>query len=538
MKTNFKVLAAAVALMAVVSCEELPGGGIDNGGDNGGNGSPIVNTLPFVAPEDRIVAREEFGNIEYFEYNQQGLLSKRTYYRTDSEGTTRVRTVEYSYEGLLVKSKEYAYEIYRPDEYDQIRETAGDDVLLRKLDKYNLKETEALLNADGRFSAVSHFRYDYDEFYDELTKKLYYATAYTYDSAGNLLGYVQRDDDGYTDSMAYTWENGNPKTIDYYDGDGIFTFSFRDEEYVWPAMNIYWDLDATDLYGDVDITGLDGLKFANLLHRVSAVNPQTKEEVSMEMVYTFDAKGRVKTVNSKWIEDGEDWYDEGDAVKFYYGDEAVPQVTVPVYLVKQVGIGANMSMPDSEIGTGSVADPNGFKITYHIKNVYSNASETYVTCARNGQLNFYADWLTANDITREQFNTLRSVTSPETYVDMSNHLFDDNWISEPVAKVISQYPVIGEVICDMQLNDGSSSNPFLISLYDEEQGNFDYAYTEFSEDFLRSRIKVSCQMKKTNDWDDYENWELSHHIDVNLWPDSPAPAERFTWSMNIGVPKE
>lgn len=90
----------------------------------------------------------------------------------------------------------------------------------------------------------------------------------------------------------------------------------------------------------------------------------------------------------------------------------------------------------------------------------------------------------------------------------------------------------------MQLNDGSSSNPFLISLYDEEQGNFDYAYTEFSEDFLRSRIKVSCQMKKTNDWDDYENWELSHHIDVNLWPDSPAPAERFTWSMNIGVPKE
>ena len=46
MKTNFKVLAAAVALMAVASCEELPGGGIDNGGDNGGNGAPAVNTLP------------------------------------------------------------------------------------------------------------------------------------------------------------------------------------------------------------------------------------------------------------------------------------------------------------------------------------------------------------------------------------------------------------------------------------------------------------------------------------------------------------
>jgi hypothetical protein len=549
MKTNFKVLAAAVALMAVASCEELPGGGIGNGGENGGdNGAPIVNTLPFVAPEDRIVAKREGSRIEYFEYNQQGLLSKITNYRKtyNHEEGVMTTTTSFSYEGLLVKSNTTVFDVYKPYEGDQLYTSAGEGVYVKEENYYERRRTEGVLNAAGRLVGMTEYGCEYDSW--EYTTKEYLrkATAYTYDDNGNLLGFVKRryeSTDGNNPSSdfscMYTWENGNPKSMNY-DGDGIYNFSFRDEEYVWPGMNLYWDLDATDVYGDVDITGLDGMKFANLLHRVSAVNPQTNEEVAMEMVYTFDTKGRVKTVNYKWFEEGEEWYDEDDAVEFYYGDETLPAapVTVPVYLVKQVGIGANMSMPDSEIGTGSVADPNGFKITYHIKNVYSNASETYVTCARDGQLNFYADWLTANDITREQFNTLRSVTSPETYVEMSNHLFDDNWISEPVAKVISRYPVIGEVICDMQLNDGSSSNPFLISLYDEEQGNFDYAYTGFSEDFLRSRIKVSCQMKKTNDWDDYENWEFSHHIDVNLWPDSPAPAERFTWSMNIGVPKE
>ena len=37
MKTNFKVLAAAVALMAIASCDEMPGGGVGNGGENGGD---------------------------------------------------------------------------------------------------------------------------------------------------------------------------------------------------------------------------------------------------------------------------------------------------------------------------------------------------------------------------------------------------------------------------------------------------------------------------------------------------------------------
>lgn len=538
MKTDLKILAAVVALMAVASCDEMPGGG--NGDENGGNGAPIVNALPYVAPEDRIVAREEFGNFEFFEYNQQGLLTKRTKYVNHLDydnGTFTVRTVEYTYKGLLVESKETSYEIYRPSEYDQIRETAGADVLLRKDDKSNRRESEALLNADGRFTAVSHYRYDYD-FDDNPTRYLDYATAYTYNASGNLIGTVERHN-GYTDTMAYTWENGNPKTIDY-DGDSIYTFSFREEEYVWPGMNIYWDLDATDYYGDVDITGMDGMKFANLLHSVSATVPETGKTFSMEMVYTFDAKGRVKTVNSKLIEDGEEYYDADDAVVYYYGDETVPQINVPTYLVRQECIGAVMAMPDSETGSGSTVDPNGFKMTYHVKNIFSDGRETYSTCDRSGEFSFGGDPLIASDITRAELQSLRSLTNPETYVDLSSHLFDSEWIHrDVVANVVSNYPGIGDVVCEMNFYGHSDyRNPFVISLYDGEQVDNRYCYEDFTEDFLRSRIQVSCEVKKTNEGDNYETWKLSHHIDLNLWPDRPVPAERYTYHKYLGVPKE
>ena len=110
MKTNFRFLVATFISIVVASCEPtpFPNGGDPNNGDNSGNNgntgenSSIVNpAIPYVAPEDRIVAREEFGNFEYFEYNNQGLLAKKTHYRAYDDGSEvgmRINTTTYSYE--------------------------------------------------------------------------------------------------------------------------------------------------------------------------------------------------------------------------------------------------------------------------------------------------------------------------------------------------------------------------------------------------------------------------------------------------------
>lgn len=546
MKTDLKILAAVVALMAVASCDEMPGGGLGNGGgngdENGGNGAPIVNTLPYVAPEDRIVAREEFGNIEFFEYNQQGLLTKRTYYNNhldDDIGTFTIRTVEYSYKGLLVESKGTRCEIYRPSEYDQIRETAGADVLLGREDKYNRWESEALLNADGRFTAMSYYRYEPD-IDDNPTRYLAYATAYTYNASGNLIGTVERHN-GYTDTMAYTWENGNPKTIDY-DGDGIYTLSFREEEYVWPGMNLYWDLDATDVYGDVDITGLDGMKFANLLHRVSAVNPQTNEEVAMEMVYTFDAKGRVKTVNYKWIEEGEVWYDEDDAVEFFYGDETLPAapVTVPTYLVRQEYVDSRVQQTVLSDG-GLLVNREAFSVWKKIKNVFSDGSTSFyewtTSCGMypkndDGMHGYF-------EISRAELEQLKAAKNPA--VNVSVYGVGEAYANYATAEV--EFPVIGVV--DMNIVINSDSDPLGVSLYDSEEPSHWKTYwikTLLREEQLEKLIKYDWEIHQGTDaTDGTELWYMTLYMYTDFgWDTGDLNPEKYGdwYHCTFNVPKE
>ena len=546
MKTDLKILAAVVALMAVASCDEMPGGGLGNGGgngdENGGNGAPIVNTLPYVAPEDRIVAREEFGNIEFFEYNQQGLLTKRTYYNNhldDDIGTFTIRTEEYSYKGLLVESKGTRCEIYRPSEYDQIRETAGADVLLGREDKYNRWESEALLNADGRFTAMSYYRYEPD-IDDNPTRYLAYATAYTYNASGNLIGTVERHN-GYTDTMAYTWENGNPKTIDY-DGDGIYTLSFREEEYVWPGMNLYWDLDATDVYGDVDITGLDGMKFANLLHRVSAVNPQTNEEVAMEMVYTFDAKGRVKTVNYKWIEEGEVWYDEDDAVEFFYGDETLPAapVTVPTYLVRQEYVDSRVQQTVLSDG-GLLVNREAFSVWKKIKNVFSDGSTSFyewtTSCGMypkndDGMHGYF-------EISRAELEQLKAAKNPA--VNVSVYGVGEAYANYATAEV--EFPVIGVV--DMNIVINSDSDPLGVSLYDSEEPSHWKTYwikTLLREEQLEKLIKYDWEIHQGTDaTDGTELWYMTLYMYTDFgWDTGDLNPEKYGdwYHCTFNVPKE
>ena len=107
---HFRFLAAAFALVAVASCEGLPGTGNENEDNNGDGGNTVVNTLPYVEPQDRIVARQygEDGPIEYFEYNSTGQLSRMTTYRDraydgSSDDAVSIITTDYSYEGLLFK---------------------------------------------------------------------------------------------------------------------------------------------------------------------------------------------------------------------------------------------------------------------------------------------------------------------------------------------------------------------------------------------------------------------------------------------------
>ena len=546
MKTDLKILAAVVALMAVASCDEMPGGGLGNGGgngdENGGNGAPIVNTLPYVAPEDRIVAREEFGNIEFFEYNQQGLLTKRTYYNNhldDDIGTFTIRTEEYSYKGLLVESKGTRCEIYRPSEYDQIRETAGADVLLGREDKYNRWESEALLNADGRFTAMSYYRYEPD-IDDNPTRYLAYATAYTYNASGNLIGTVERHN-GYTDTMAYTWENGNPKTIDY-DGDGIYTLSFREEEYVWPGMNIYWDLDATDAYGDVDITGMDGMKFANLLHSVSATNPETGETFSMEMVYTFDAKGRVKTVNYKWIEEGEVWYDEDDAVEFFYGDETLPAapVTVPTYLVRQEYVDSRVQQTVLSDG-GLLVNREAFSVWKKIKNVFSDGSTSFyewtTSCGMypkndDGMHGYF-------EISRAELEQLKAAKNPA--VNVSVYGVGEAYANYATAEV--EFPVIGVV--DMNIVINSDSDPLGVSLYDSEEPSHWKTYwikTLLREEQLEKLIKYDWEIHQGTDaTDGTELWYMTLYMYTDFgWDTGDLNPEKYGdwYHCTFNVPKE
>ena len=546
MKTNFRFLVATFISIVVASCEPtpFPNGGDPNNGDNSGNNvntgenSSIVNpAIPYVAPEDRIVAREEFGNFEYFEYNNQGLLAKKTHYRAYDDGSEvgmRINTTTYSYEGLLVKSKESIVEISKNE---------GEETYFKTEDTSNGRRTEGVLNALGQFSGISHYRME-NNGWDEYTEKLSYVTVYTYNTSGNLIGLVERDADGYDDSYTYTWENGNPKTIDY-DGDGIYNFSFRNEEYVWHGINIYWDIDATDMYGDVEITGRDGMKFANLLDRVYATDPETGETFYLEMVYTFDSKGRVKTVNSKWGDEGEEFYDEEDAVTFYYGDEELPEPpVVPAYLVKQEVVNTSIHMPRSDNDENTyVAIPHAFMTQFTVKNIFSDGTYSVSTIENKNSFSMHDGVWGSISLTKAEFSELRSLDKPEYYVSLPSHSEDD-MIPDEYANLIVSYPHIGEIVCPITLNNWE--NPCYIYLYDpshtdaNSSGYYRYYKSFFTEEFLLSNMKVSFELIKNNEDESWEFWTLLHHVDINLWPGLTYndEATRFTWNVGMDISKE
>lgn len=547
MKTNFRFLVATFISIVVASCEPTPfpnEGDPNNGGNSGNNGntgenSSIVNpAIPYVAPEDRIVAREEFGNFEYFEYNDQGFLAKKTHYRAydyGSEVGMRINTTTYSYEGLLVKSKESIVEISKNE---------GEETYFKTEDTSNGRRTEGVLNASGRFVEMSHYRME-NNGWDEYTEKLSDVSIYTYNTSGNLIGLVENDIiNGYNDTYIYTWENGNPKTIDY-DGDGIYNFSFRNEEYVWHGINIYWDLDATDMYGDVEITGRDGMKFANLLDRVYATDPETGETFYLEMVYTFDSKGRVKTVNSKWGDEGEEFYDEEDAVTFYYGDEELPEPpVVPAYLVKQEVVNTSIHMPRSDNDENTyVAIPNAFMTQFTVKNIFSDGTYSVSTIENENSFSMHDEVWGSISLTKAEFSELRSLDKPEYYVSLPSHSEDD-MIPDEYANLIVSYPHIGEIVCPITLNNWE--NPCYIYLYDpshtdaNSSGYYRYYKSFFTEEFLLSNMKVSFELIKNNEDESWEFWTLLHHVDINLWPGLTYndEATRFTWNVGMDVSKE
>lgn len=554
MKTNFKVLAAAVALMAVASCDEMPGGGVgnggENGGDNGGNGAPIVNTLPFVAPEDRIVAKREGSRIEYFEYNQQGLLSKITNYRNtyNHEEGVMTTTTSFSYEGLLVKSNTTVFDVYKPYEGDQLYTSAGEGVYVKEENYYERRRTEGVLNAAGRLVGTTEYGCEYDSWESTTKEYLRNATAYTYDDNGNLLGFVKRryeSTDGNNPSSdfscMYTWENGNPKSMNY-DGDGIYNFSFRDEEYVWPGMNLYWDLDATDVYGDVDITGLDGMKFANLLHRVTATNPETNEEFAMEMVYTFDAKGRVKTVNYKWLEEGEEWYDEDDAVEFFYGDETLPAapVTVPTYLVRQEYVDSRVQQTVLSDG-GLFVNREAFSVWKKIKNVFSDGSSSFyewtTSCGMypqndDGMHDYF-------EISRAELEQLKAAKKPA--VNVSVYGVGEAYANYATAEV--EFPVIG--IVDMNIVINSASDPLGVLLYDSEEPSHWKTYwikTLLREEQLEELIKYDWEIHQGTDaTDGTELWHMTLYMYTDFgWDTGGLNPEKYGdwYNCTLNVPKE
>lgn len=530
---HFRFLAAAFALVAVASCEGLPGTGNENEDNNGdGGGSAIVNNLPYVEPKDRVVAREEYGRIYYYKYDQQGRLSEITCCWENSYSEVdeiRVETMTFSYEGLLVKSNEVETVYEKLGEYDPLAEFVGKDTYICKgEDLSDIRWTEGVLGASGRLATVSYYRNGYDGFNDKYTRYLSALDTYTYDAYGNLIGFVERYDSGdggaldYEDSYVCAWENGNPKYLDYGEGEK-YHLSFREEEYVWPGVNIYYDLDGTDYYGDVDVTGLDGRKWANLLDKVYAINPETNEESYMKMVYTFDAKGRVKTINSYFAE-GDDVgeMDDSDAVTFYYGDEALPEppASVPVHLVKQECVSSFFGMHKSE-GDSYLGGVN-FDITHKVKSTFSDGTTSIADVVNSDAFSFYCDVRWPEDggpLTREQFRQLQSsINNP--VVDVFVNQQDTELESDPYfsGHIDVACPYLGTVTCNLHLD--SRVDPQYVYLYDSEKSPKYYYYKgcdTFTPEFFRSRIKVSAKLTPLDYGEmEYDNYEINVTVSMDL----------------------
>ncbi len=545
---HFRFLAAAFALVAVASCDGLPGTGNENEDNNGDGGNTVVNTLPYVEPQDRIVARQygEDGPIEYFEYNSTGQLSRMTTYRDyayggGSDDAVSIITTDYSYEGLLFKENKSVVTIYKPS--DEASE------YLKKDDISNSRRAEGVLNASGRFVGLTDYRYEHDYWNDEYTEYISGVTAYTYDAYGNLIGVVERYDSGdggaldYEDSYVCAWESGNPKYIDYGEGEK-YHFSYREEDYEWPGMNIYWDHDAADFYGDLHITGLDGRKWANLLDKAYAINPETNEESYMKMVYTFDAKGRVKTINSYYGE-GDDVgeMDDSNAVTFYYGDEALPEppVSVPVYLVKQEYVSHQMGLHKLNDGSGYLAEAGCFDINIKIRNVFSDGSTTEYTQVNFGDVYVEGNaHLGSRDITREELNELRSYSGANLSVLHGQNQFGQNSLM-----AVCSYPVIGDIELPVVLrrNNEIYIDPQEYVIYDQSEGGMVTRKLDiFTPEYLRSIMRARWTLSKVEGWESIDNqwelWRLKQTITLNLWPDLQIPDESATVYIDMYIPKE
>lgn len=549
---HFRFLAAAFALVAVASCEGLPGTGNENEDNNGdGGGSAIVNNLPYVEPKDRVVAREEYGRIYYYKYDQQGRLSEITCCWENSYSEVdeiKVETMTFSYEGLLVKSNEVETVYEKLGEYDPLAEFVGKDTYICKgEDLSDIRWTEGVLGASGRLATVSYYRNEHDGFNDKYTRYLSALDTYTYDAYGNLIGFVERYDSGdggaldYEDSYVCAWENGNPKYLDYGEGEK-YNFSFREEEYVWPGVNIYYDLDGTDYYGDVHITGLDGRKWANLLDKVYAINPETNEESYMKMVYTFDAKGRVKTINSYFAE-GDDVgeMDDSDAVTFYYGDEALPEppVSVPVYLVKQEYVSHQMGLHKLNDGSGYLAEAGCFDINIKIRNVFSDGSTTEYTQVNFGDVYVEGNGhLVSRDITREELNELRSYSGANLSVLHGQNEFGQNSLM-----AVCSYPVIGDIELPVVLrgNNETYIDPQEYVIYDQTEGRMVTRKLDiFTPEYLRSIMRARWTLSKVETFTDesWDQWIWEQTITLNLWPDLQIPDASSSVFIDMYVPKE
>ena len=335
-------------------------------------------------------------------------------------------------------------------------------------------------------------------------------------------------------------ENGNPKYIDYGEGEK-YHFSFREEDYEWPGMNIYWDLDATDFYGDVHITGLDGLKFANLLDKVSATNPETGKIVSVQMVYTFDAKGRVKTIAYKWIDGDDVYYEDDEDVIFYYGDEALPEppASVPVHLVKQEYVSHQMGLHKLNDGSGYVAEAGSFDINIKIRNVFSDGSTTEYTQVNFG--NVYVEGnghLESRDITREELNELRSYSGANLSV-----LHGQNEFGENSLMAVCSYPVIGDIELPVVLrgNNETYIDPQEYVIYDQSEGGMVTRKLDiFTPEYLRSIMRARWTLSKVETFTDesWDQWIWEQTITLNLWPDLQIPDASSSVFIDMYVPKE
>lgn len=549
MKRMWKLFAASFLALTAVSCDEFPFGDGDNEGDDNG-GAPIVNALPYVDPADRIVARQEGRRITYFDYNSEGFLSKTTEYKDNfnwfGEEGVAVFETEYSYQGLLVKTNTTVTSIAKVGEYDELYKTAGKDTYIKKSQLSEKRRTEGILNPAGYLTGVTEYVMEFDYSDNKYSEVLHEVLAYTYGSDGRLAGVIERDYEPGGNSQidfsyVYKWKGDNIESVDYGDGEK-YSMSYLDEEYVWPGINLYWDLDATDIYGDLDITGLDGAKWSNLLHKVSARNPQTNEEVWVEMVYTYDNKGRVKTINYKWHEDGEDYFDEDDAVVFYYGDETLPAsgYTLPPYLVKQEFVGS--SFHETKWLDGVLVNMEQFSVTKKIKNIFSDGKTSTVEWDTPGA--FYAsydDEMTQHrfvEWTRDQFENFKADHKPE----FSMSVVGDGTPDYALGYATLDFPHVGEI--SARLTVSGDESPFVVSLYDStvEEGVNRYVIKDYlTQAFLGPKIRYSYDLRQwnTDATDGTELWEFEVEMWFDLeWSNDPA-LQKYPgiFAMTINVPK-